>query len=147
MSFLNTRVVFAALFMMAMVSPLASAQEKGPDATIDFSGGAVAAGIGYSWGGGVLHYQGKDYKFSTDGFSIIDVGASSVTGAGEVYNLSNVADFAGNYTSAGAGATLAGGGSVAVLENQKGVIIHVHSTSQGLRLHLSASGVSITLKQ
>jgi hypothetical protein len=147
MSFLNTRVVIAALFMMAMVSPLASAQEKGPDATIDFSGGSVAAGIGYSWGGGVLHFQGKDYKFTVDGLSVIDVGAASVTGSGEVYNLQNVSDFAGNYTSAGAGATLAGGGSVAVLENQKGVIIHFHSTSQGLRLHLSAAGVSVSLKQ
>jgi hypothetical protein len=147
MRFLNTRVVFATVFMMAMAGPIASAQENAPDATIDFSGGTVAAGIGYSWGGGVLHFQGKDYPFKTDGFSIVDVGAASVTGSGEVFNLHNVADFAGNYTAAGAGATLAGGGSVAVLENQKGVILHVHSTSQGLRLHLSASGVSISFKQ
>ena len=147
MSLINRKFVVAALVMMTVGSPLAFAQKQTADATIDFSGGAVAAGIGYSWGGGTLHFQGKDYPFTVSGLSVIDVGASSVTGSGEVFNLNNVADFSGNYTAAGAGATLAGGGSVAVLENQKGVVIHFHSTSQGLRLHLSGAGVSVTLKQ
>jgi hypothetical protein len=110
-------------------------------------GGAVAAGIGYSWGGGVLHFHGKDYRFSVGGLSVVDVGAASVTGSGEVFNLNNVADFSGNYIAAGAGATIAGGGSVAVLENQHGVVIHFYSTTKGLRLHLSGSGASIKLKQ
>jgi hypothetical protein len=147
MIIISKKVVVAALMVMAVSSPLALAQKQTADATIDFSGGAVAAGIGYSWGGGVLHFQGKDYPFSVGGLSVVDVGAASVTGSGEVFNLNNVADFSGNYIAAGAGATIAGGGSVAVLENQKGVVIHFHSTTQGLRLHLSGSGISIKLKQ
>ena len=47
---------------------------------------------------------------------------------------------------AGAGATVAGGGEVAVLENQKGVRILFHSTTQGLKLNLSADGVAVALK-
>jgi hypothetical protein len=147
MIIMNKRFVVAALMMMAVSSPLAFAQKQTADATVDFSGGAVAAGIGYSWGSGVLHFQGKDYPFTVGGLSVVDVGASSVTGSGEVFNLNNVADFAGNYAAAGAGATIAGGGSVAVLENQNGVVVHFHSTTQGLRLHLSGAGVSIKLSQ
>ena len=78
--------------------------------------------------------------------SVVDVGIADIEGAGEVFNLKNVADFSGNYVSAGVGATLAGGGSVAALENQKGVIIHFHSTTAGLKLNLSPSGVSVRLK-
>lgn len=137
----------AALLVITAGTPQAFAQKQTADATIDFSGGAVAVGIGYSWGSGVLHYMGKDYPFTVDGLSVVDVGATSVTGSGEVFNLNNVADFAGNYAAAGAGATIAGGGSVAALENQKEVVIHFHSTSQGLRLHVSGAGISIKFKQ
>lgn len=36
------------------------AQEK-PVGTINFSGGSVSVGVGYTWGSGVLTYKGKDY--------------------------------------------------------------------------------------
>ena len=50
--------------------------------TITFTGGAVALGIGYQWGSGVLTYGGVDYPFKVSGLSVIDVGASRVTGTG-----------------------------------------------------------------
>jgi hypothetical protein len=55
-------------------------------------------------------------------------------------------DFPGTYVSASAGATVAGGGEVVALENQKGVRILFHSTTQGLKLNLSADGVAVALK-
>src|SRR4051812_37148714 len=52
--------------------------------TITFTGGAVALGIGYQWGSGILTYGGANYPFKVRGLSVIDVGASRVTGTGRV---------------------------------------------------------------
>ena len=68
-----------------------------------------------------------------------------VTGSGTVRNLRNVVDFSGNYVSVAAGATVAGGGSVATLRNQNGVVIDGITTAQGVRLTLAPGGVNITL--
>jgi hypothetical protein len=135
----------AAMTAALGAASMASAQDA-PNGTLTFSGGSVAAGVGYTWGHGVLTINNREYPFTVKGLSVVDVGAADIEGAGEVFNLKNVADFSGNYVSAGVGATLAGGGSVAALENQKGVIIHFHSTTAGLKLNLSPSGVSVRLK-
>ena len=136
----------ALMAMMLVVGPMALAQDRVPSGKIAFSGGAVAIGVGYSWGSGTLDFKGKKYPFSMDGLSIVDVGAASIEGAGEVYNMTSPQQLAGNYVAAGAGATIAGGGSVVALQNQNGVVIHVHTTQQGLKFNLSASGVSIRMK-
>ena len=122
------------------------AQSEKPDATIEFSGGSVALGIGYSWGHGVLHFQGKDYPFTANGFSVVNVGASSVEATGNVYNLKKVEDFPGNYMAAAAGATVAGGAAGAAMENQHGVVIRATSKNQGLQLTLAPSGIAIALE-
>jgi hypothetical protein len=137
------RSFMAAGLMLAVVTS-AFALERSADIT--FSGGSVAAGVGYTWGDGVLHFHGKEYPFTVNGLSVVDVGLSRIEGAGDVYNLQKPEDFSGNYTAAAAGATVAGGGTVAVLENQKGVRINFHSTTQGLKLNLSADGVAVRLK-
>jgi hypothetical protein len=137
----------AALALGLPFVPAAGAQERDPPATVTFSGGSVAAGVGYTWGRGILHFHGKRYPFTVDGLSVVDVGVARIEGTGEVYDLHRLADFSGNYVAAGTGATLAGGGSVAALENQNGVIIHFHSTTQGLKLNLSTSGIAVSLKQ
>jgi hypothetical protein len=120
--------------------------QSAADAKATFSGGSVAAGVGFTWGSGTLTFQGKSYPFTIHGLSVADVGIAKIDGSGDVFNLRNVADFAGTYVAAGAGVTIAGGGSVAALENQNGVIVHFHSTTEGLKLNLSASGVSVSLK-
>lgn len=136
----------AAVIATLGAAPMASAQDAAASGTLTFSGGSVAAGVGYTWGHGVLTYNNQKYPFTVEGLSVVDVGVADIEGAGEVYNLKSPADFSGDYVSAGVGATLAGGGSVAALENQNGVIIHFHSTTQGLKLNLSPSGVSVRLK-
>jgi hypothetical protein len=132
--------------VMMLVAPVAVAQDQTPSGTITFSGGAIAIGVGYSWGGGILDFQGKKCRFSMDGLSIVDIGAASIEGTGEVYNLKRAQQFAGNYVAAGIGATIVGGGSLVALTNQNGVVIHVHSMQEGLKFNLSASGVSVELK-
>lgn len=115
------------------------------EGTVTFSGGAVAVGIGFQWGSGTLTYQGRQYSFRLDGLSVVDVGATRITGSGTVRNLRNVADFSGNYVSLTAGAAVAGGGSATTLRNQNGVVIDGIATTQGVRLTLAPGGVNITL--
>jgi hypothetical protein len=117
-----------------------------PVATVDLSGGSIAAGVGYVWGSGSLTFEGKKYPFKLSGLSIVDVGAAHLAGSGVVYNLKTPSDFAGTYTAAAAGITIAGGGSVAVLRNEHGVVIKMLSTTEGLRFNLSANGIDIKLK-
>jgi len=122
-----------------------SANLAATEGTVTFSGGAVALGIGFQWGNGTLTYQGHQYPFRMNGLSVVDVGVTQVTGTGMVHNLRNLADFSGNYVSVAAGATIAGGGSIASLRNQNGVVIEGISTAQGVRLTLAPGGVNITL--
>ncbi|HTF32412.1 MAG TPA: hypothetical protein VK714_01785 [Myxococcota bacterium] len=122
-------------------------QAKKPDATVEFSGGSVAAGIGYSWGSGTLTYKDVKYPITVAGLSAGSVGATDTTASGSVYNLKKLEDFEGNYAAAGAGATVGGGGSVSTMRNQNGVVIDSVSTSQGLKISLAAGGVQIKLKK
>ena len=116
-----------------------------PNATIDLTGGTVAAGIGFVWAHGHLTYKGAKHAFKLNGVSIVDVGASHISASGVVYHLKDLEDFNGNYTTVSAGLTVAGGGSVVVLRNQNGVVIKLLATAEGLRFNLSADGVSIKL--
>jgi len=122
-------------------------QEKKPDATVEFSGGTVAAGVGFSWGSGTLTYKGKKYPFSVSGLTAGNAGAASVTASGSVYNLNKVEDFEGNYTAVGTGAAVGGGGSVTTMRNQNGVVIDSVATSQGLAISLGTGGMKIKLQK
>jgi len=114
---------------------------------VKISSGSVAAGVGFSWGGGVLTYQGKDYPFDVSGLSVADVGISQAEASGNVYHLKNLADFNGNYTGVSAGVTVAGGGGGMALRNQNGVVVNLSGTTQGLKFKLGVDGVKFTLKQ
>jgi hypothetical protein len=116
------------------------------DGSVELSGGAVAAGIGYTWGNGTLTFKNQKHNFSISGLSIVDVGASSYSASGNVYHLNKLSDFDGNYVALSAGATIAGGGNAVYLKNQNGVVLKVAATEIGLRFNLAASGVSIALK-
>ena len=120
-----------------------------PSAYVWLSGGSVAIGIGYAWGHGTLYYSKdqKEYKFKLSGVSVADVGGATITAEGEVYNLASPSDLGGDYSAVTAGATVVAGGSVAYLKNNKGVVIKLHSQTQGLRFNLSANGIHITLQK
>ena len=131
--------------------PAAPAVAEGsvPSGYVWLSGGAVALGIGFTWGHGTL-YDSKDqkqYKFKLSGVSVADVGGAGISAEGEVYNLTDPADLSGNYSAYTAGMTVGEGGSIAYLKNEKGVVITLHSQTGGLRFNLSASGVKVTLQQ
>jgi hypothetical protein len=124
----------------------ASVDESHPDGTLTLQGGAVAAGIGWVWGHGVVNYQGADHKFAIHGVSVVDVGGSKISATGVVMHLTKLSDFNGTYTAWTAGATLGAGGAAAYMKNEHGVIIKLVSTTEGLRFTLSGDGVKMTLK-
>lgn len=124
----------------------AAAQEGKPSGSVTVESKSVAVGIGVSWGDGVLTYQGKQYKFSVSGLSVVDVGVSKVTAKGEVFNLKKLEDFSGNYVAAEAGAAVGGGAGAMTMKNQNGVVMHLTETGKGLQFTLAAKGVEVKLK-
>ncbi|MFA6411396.1 MAG: hypothetical protein WCW53_01785 [Syntrophales bacterium] len=137
-------LVVMVMVMCFLISGPAFSQDK-PDATLKLSQGQVAVGIGYSWGKGVLTFQGKNYPFKIRGLSVVDVGISRADASGNVFGLKNLKDFNGTYTTGSAEATLAGGAGGTTMKNQNGVLIKLVSTTQGVNLKLALEGVKLTL--
>jgi hypothetical protein len=138
-----TNVTAAALFLLT--SGFALAADEKPDATIEFSGGSAAVGVGVKWAKGTLRYQDQVYPFHLSGVSLLDLGGSEIQGTGEVYHLAKVDDFTGDYGAVSAGAAVDHGKSSAAMQNQHGVVIRLHSDTKGVELNASVEGVSIKL--
>ena len=107
---------------------------------------SLAAGVGASWGSGVLRHEGKSYSFKIDGLSVGSVGVSTISAVGNVYNMTSVNQFPGNYAAVGAGVTLAGGVAGLKMQNQSGVIINLYATQQGVQLNIGPQGFNITMR-
>lgn len=131
-------------------SGMALAKDKAKDtsyATIELTQGQVGLGIGYSWGEGMLTYQGKKYPVKVSGVSVIDVGITKATAKGQVFGLKKLEDFNGIYTSATAEGTVGGGAGATAMKNQNDVVIHLTTTTKGVNLKLAPSGVELTIKK
>ena len=131
--------------LVSLLVGLAMAQAKKPDATLKLSEGTVAVGIGYSWGKGTLTYKGKNYPVKVEGLSVGEVGVNRATAVGNVYKLTKLADFDGNYAAGGAEATVGGGAGITAMKNQNGVVIELKSTTQGASLKLAAEGLKLSV--
>ena len=124
-------------------------EERIPSGLISLNFKSVGLGVGGSSGEGTLSYQGRDYPFTISGLNLGDLGVSSFQGAGKVYDLKSVNDFAGNYVGSEAGFAVRGGQSELSMRNGKGVNIVVlanEGKASGTRISLGASGVSIKVK-
>ena len=136
-----------ALFLvLALATTAVPAQSPNPSGKVSIDSTSIAAGIGVSWGDGILSFQGKQIHFSVDGLTLVDFGISKASAVGEVYNLSDPSKFAGNYVAGEAGFALGGGMGGISMRNQNGVIMVLRSVSQGARLQLGPSGLNIKLK-
>ena len=147
MSKVRTSSKIALFFLSTIfVATAFSGESQKPSAKVSIESRSIAAGVGVTWGEGKLSFQGKDYPFSIDGLTVVDIGISKASATGDVYNLTDATKFAGTYVAAEAGFTLAGGVGGMVLRNQNDVVMHVRSTSKGARLQLGTSGLNIKLK-
>jgi hypothetical protein len=106
---------------------------------------SVAAGVGLSWGEGRLIFKDKTYPIKISGLSLASVGISTTNIVGDVYNLKNPEDIAGQYTALKAGAAAVVGMSGATARNGKGVVIDMLGDQKGLKVDLGASGFTIEM--
>src|SRR5262249_10651935 len=89
---------FALFFFVAVFATTAMSGESAtPSGKVSIQSRSIAAGVGVTWGDGRLSFKGKDYAFTVNGLSLVDWGISRASANGEVYNLTDVAMFAGNY--------------------------------------------------
>jgi hypothetical protein len=115
--------------------------------TVEMSQVQVAY-IGSGGGGsGTLWFQGQAYPFTVAGLGIGGLGVSTIEANGEVYKLSNVAQFAGAYAEGRYGFALGDRSAGDLwLQNDAGVIMHLHAKREGLMLSLGGDAVVISMK-
>ena len=138
-------LIFSIILTVCVLFAGTANAEETPSGTLKISSKTIAIGIGVNWGTGTLKFKGKSYKFKLKGLSVVDVGITSISAAGEVFNLKSLSDFAGTYSGGGAAIVVAGGVGAQELKNQNGVKIKLKSKKQGVQLKLAPEGVKIEM--
>jgi hypothetical protein len=132
-----------------VVPPPAAAVEEPvtapPPPYVSMESMSIAAGIGLSWGEGILSFEGQRHAFSVKSLSLIDLGVAKLVSEGAVSNLEELSDFEGHYVAVEAGAAAGVGASVLSMRNQNGVVIDLTSDVEGVVLALGPEGFRITL--
>ncbi|GAB6855144.1 hypothetical protein [Asaia astilbis] len=120
-----------------MVSQISAPKADTAATTISFTLKEVGGGLGYEWGKGILHHNGKDYRFEIGGGGIASLGYINVKGTGTVTDLAKLDQFDGTYWTVKADAAVGSGVGAAVLENQYGVKLDLKMQISGA--HVGAS--------
>jgi len=102
--------------------------------------------VGAGGGSGTLSYHGRTYRLSVGGVSLGSLGVASAELVGAASNLHRPSDIAGTYGAAGAGFTFVGGGQVATLQNEKGVVLTLQGRQVGFQASLGLAGMTISLR-
>ena len=141
------RVVWLLVLPLLLSAQFVLAVDKTPSGTLVIDETQIMWIVGGDIGGGTLQFQGKSYKFKTDGLKLGGFGVNKVKLTGDVYDLNKVADFAGVYGVAEAGVTL-GNASKGdfVMKNDKGVVLHLKAGAQGIALDLGVEGLKVTME-
>ena len=87
------RSTLAFLVMAVLATTVMSGESPKPSGKVSMESRAIAAGVGVTWGDGKLSFKGKDYPFSIDGLTVVDIGISKASATGDVYHLTDVAKF------------------------------------------------------
>jgi hypothetical protein len=106
--------------------------------------------IGNAGGGeGTLTYQGKSYPFKIAGLGVGGVGISTVDAQGEVYRLTDLAQFPGAYVAGqyGAVAGKESVGDIGLENSNTQVVMHLKAKREGLMLSVGADAVDIHMSE
>jgi len=110
--------------------------------TFSFKGQTVGYVVGVRWGKGTLTLvDGTEIPFSARGAKAFELGASAAQIEGEVYGLSEPADFVGQYTGQDKGFVAVQSEADLLLVNSLCVVIAARTTSQGAALSLPTGQV------
>jgi hypothetical protein len=134
--------VTVALVLALSVAP---AQAQKADATISIDVNTAAAGLGASWGRGVVTYGPKTYAFKVRGLNVLTAGMQKLQANGQVFNLKAIDDLEGEYQKADkAGITFIKKENMGlVVKNDKGVVLNLKAVKKGLELDLVSEGLTI----
>jgi hypothetical protein len=141
----GTLLLLTVIFLGLYASPLAAAKPLPPVGEVSIEIKGVGVLVGVSWGHGVLWFKGKKYPFHVEGLSVGDVGFAKISARGKVYNLKKPLDISGTYGALGAGVALAGGVAGLAMQNERGVVIDLYATQQGVKLNLGPQGLTIRM--
>jgi len=143
--------LLALLALAAFGASSVEAQAPGRySGNISFSTSSVGFIVGVEWGRGTMTLAGgRVYHFNVRTLKVGMAGLENITANGRIYNLNprRPQDIAGNYTSIGAGVTIGGGVGAQRMQNEKGVIIEINETAQGLAAKIAAAGVAIRFSE
>jgi ABC-type amino acid transport substrate-binding protein len=139
-------LVMAGILLFVVAAAKAEEAPIYPIGEVTIEAKQLAAGLGYSWGDGVMKFQGKEYRFAVQGLNVAAVGFAKIHAVGDVYNLKTAADLAGKYVAVSAGLSLAKGAAGLSMRNNKGVVINLRSAQQGVQLNLGVDGFDIKMK-
>ena len=144
----DCRAAVLAAFLLGSFAGAARAEDSlGPlSGTLRLESREVAAGIGVSWGQGVLTVDGVDHPFSVSGLTVADVGVARVTATGQVYGLRKLEDFNGTYQGVTLGIAVGGGSEFVAMRNENNVYIKMRAGQQGVRLSLATEGTRLRLE-
>ena len=137
--------VAAAAALCIVTAAASPSQAQSSTGTVQLH--VVKAGfiIGVGGGNGVLHFNGRSYRLRLGGIGIGSLGVAAVDLRGTASNLVRASDIAGTYGAAGAGATFVGGGQVATLQNEHGVVLRVSGPQVGFQVSLGLGGMTIAM--
>ncbi len=146
LNFIRAIKIFAVALIAAATLAGASTESRAQTGAVRLH--IVKAGfiVGVGGGSGILIYHGRRYPLRIGGIGIGSLGVAAVDLVGTAHNLRVPTDIAGTYGAAGAGATFIGGGQVARLQNEKGVILEVRGPQAGFQVSLGVGGMTIALQ-
>ncbi len=138
-------LALVAILAVSLAAVAQEAQHFAKVGRVNFTIKSVAAGVGYSWGKGHFIFKDKTYPIKVKGLSIVTAGISSTNVVGDVYNLQDPSDIAGDYTVLKAGAAAGVGMARATAKNAKGVTIEMVAESKGVKVDLGGGNFTIAL--
>lgn len=145
-SIVRASKIGAALIAGAVILGSAPAPSYADTGAVRFSVGSAGFILGVGGGSGTLTFKGRTYRLSIGGVRIGTIGVSATEVRGRALNMRQPSDIAGTYSAAGASIAVIGGGGVARLQNEKGVILEVSAVKVGLEANLNLGGVTISLQ-
>jgi hypothetical protein len=102
--------------------------------------------VGAGGGTGSLVCHSRAYRLSVGGIGLGTLGVAAADLAGTASNVHNPANVAGTYGAAGAGVTFVGGGQVATLQNQNGVVLRLSGGQVGFQVSLGLAGMTLAMQ-
>ena len=143
----RTIKLVATIAALASIS-LAAATPSQAQSTCSIRLHVVKAGfiVGAGGGTGTLVCRGKAYRLSVGGLSLGSLGVAAADLSGTASNVRGPASVAGVYGAAGAGVTFVGGGQVATLQNQNGVVLRLSGGQVGFQVSLGLAGMTLAVQ-